>query len=666
MVYFIDGVRYPGHRPRLADGEYRREPTKFTLNKMKSSMGEENFEKARVDITSGRFALVICAACPWACRALYVRSMLRLQDSIRVDVVSPYRDDEHGWNYATEADKPFVNSPICPTADTISGKGFKYLYEWYTATDPKYTGNVTTPLLIDRTTGKIVMNESHEIVRFLAQGTELYIDEKADEIDDLCQDIYKLNNGVYRAGMARSQSAFEEAVDGVFDCLNFLEAKLDKRRYLCSDEHPSLADVHALSSLLRFDDVYFTLFKCCRRRLKSYRNLSEYCCDLMQDDRFHLADECFDLDQIKHHYWKTFTSANPGGLVPKSSAAALFLTEPQDRAESFRREREVEGKGGGMGGVASVPSDAAARKAKGEFVRGQSGFRSFIGTAEHPAEEGRYVLVVANNCPWCHRVLLARGILGLEDVIGVDTVFYRRHPERGWQFLPDDDDLRDYERSQSDSLLSVVDKQDQTFGKRFVPDIYAEFGSKERSVPLLIDTKRRCIVNNESAEIVRMLGTAFRGFRNGVDLYPEGRRGEIERLNEDIYKNCNNGAYRAGFTSSQESYEQAHDVYFACLERLNNTLADRRFLTGNDSPTEADLRLFPTIVRHDPVYFVRMKLSKCMVRDLPHLHRWLQDMLSVDGVRKSTLLSHSLNGYFGRSGNNLVPSARDGTDSVWY
>lgn len=663
MVYFIDGVRYPGHRPRLSDGEYRREPTKFTLNKMSSVMGEDGLETAQKGIQSGRFALVMCAACPWATRALYVRSILGLQDAIRMDVVSPYRDDVHGWNFATASDERFAKSPTRPTADTISGNGFKYLHEWYTATDPKYTGNVTTPVLIDTTTGKIVLNESHEIVRFLARGTELYEDGLASKIDGLCEEIYKLNNGVYRAGMTQSQSAYEEAVDGVFDCLDFLESKLELRRYLCSDDHPTLADVHALSSLLRFDDVYFALFKCCRRRLKSYRNLSEYCCDLMQDERFGLA-ECLDIEQIKQHYWTNFVSANPGGLVPKSVAVISFLTDSQNRSERFRREREIEEQDGGIGGVASVPSDAAARKAKGEFVRGQSSFRDFVGTAEHPAEEGRYVLVVANNCPWCHRVLLARGILGLEDVIGVDTVFYRRHTEKGWQFLPDDDDLRDYELAQKESLLSVVAEKDRTFGKQFVPEIYAEFGSQERSVPLLIDTKKRCIVNNESADIVRMLGTAFKGSQNEVDLYPEGRRGEIERLNSDIYKYCNNGAYRAGFTSSQESYEEAHDTYFTCIEGLNDTLARSRFLTGNDSPTEADIRLFPTIVRHDPVYFVRMKLSKFMIRDLPHLHRWLRDMLSIDGVKRSTLLSHSRYGYFGRSGNNLVPSARD--DILWY
>jgi len=318
-------------------------------------------------------------------------------------------------------------------------------------------------------------------------------------------------------------------------------------------------------------------------------------------------------------------------------------------------------------GVAVLPEDAEALKAKGEFVRGTSGFRNWVGAdPDFPVEAGRYVLVVANNCPWCHRVLLARGVLGLEEAVGVDTVFYRRDQEKGWQFMPDDSELRDHELAVKDTLLSTVGERDRTFGKRYVPEIYQLFGSAEKSVPLLIDTKQKRIVSNESADIVRMFGTAFKGFGNDVDLYPQGRRAEIEEWNDYIYSDCNNAAYKAGFTSNQESYDKAYESYFTCLEKINDVLSTRRFLVGNDTPTEADLRLFPTVYRHDPVYFVRMKLSKCMIRDLPHLHRWLNDMLSIGGIKRSSLLSHSVNGYFGRTGNQLVPKDREGDDAVWY
>lgn len=315
---------------------------------------------------------------------------------------------------------------------------------------------------------------------------------------------------------------------------------------------------------------------------------------------------------------------------------------------------------------------AQAKRKRGEFVRGVSQQRRWVtrdgdGVEELPAEKGRYHLYVANNCPWCHRVMLARAVLGLQDVISVDVLFYRRDPEKGWQFLPDDELLREDELVHKERLYGNgrVAKIDSINGLQYVPQIYELVGSKERSVPILFDKKSNTIVNNESAEIVRMFSQGFSAFhgQNAPNLYPAPLKTEIDSLNEWIYKDINNGAYKAGFSSSQTVYERAYEQYFEAFKRLEKILRSRRFLTG-EHPTEADIRLFPTVVRHDPVYYNRFKLNKGMVRgNFPRLARWMDDMWRLNGVKEATNIEHCVRGYFGRTGNQLVPSP---LEDNWY
>jgi putative glutathione S-transferase len=319
--------------------------------------------------------------------------------------------------------------------------------------------------------------------------------------------------------------------------------------------------------------------------------------------------------------------------------------------------------------VEESQTDAAARRAKGEFVRGVSGFRSVLGEAtDFPAEPNRYHLFVAFNCPWCHRVTLARNILGLEDSITMDVAFPNRTLDDDpieasrWEFNPQ------RIATLTGSTLSECTEETATGMKfRLAKQIYEAEGSQETSVPILYDKKNKRVVANESAKIIRMLNSRASQLGSSLaiadrpDLYPQGEgnaqiREEIDTLNEHIYVNINNGAYKAGFSSSQEVYAEAFANYFDALETLEKRLAsdNRPFLMGNVF-TEADLRLFPTLYRHDPVYYVRMKLNGARILDYPHLWRWLCRVYALPGVAASNSLVHCRQGYFGRSWNNVVP-----------
>ncbi|UZD91991.1 glutathione S-transferase C-terminal domain-containing protein [Cognatishimia activa] len=310
-------------------------------------------------------------------------------------------------------------------------------------------------------------------------------------------------------------------------------------------------------------------------------------------------------------------------------------------------------------------NDASCRRSRGEFVRGVSGFRSVLGQGkDFPAEPGRYHLFVALNCPWCHRVTLARNVLGLQDSITMDVAFPNRTTEldpsgpNHWEFAPE----RIATLSNAalpECTLETGTGQDY----RLVKDIYEAEGSTEKSVPILYDKVSKRIVSNESAEIVRMLDAQadLLGAPDGRPiLYPSGAddqalREDIGALNERIYVTINNGAYKAGFSSDQQVYAAAYKSYFDTLAHLEGQLSDgRAFLTGSNF-TEADLRLFPTLYRHDPVYYTRMKLNGARILDYPNLWRWLCRVYALPGVSESNSLVHCRQGYFGRSWNNVVP-----------
>lgn len=276
----------------------------------------------------------------------------------------------------------------------------------------------------------------------------------------------------------------------------------------------------------------------------------------------------------------------------------------------------------------------------GEFVRLDSQFRHWItpdgapgpsGEGGFPAEAGRYHLYVSYACPWAHRTLIFREIKRLDGLIGVSVV----HPwmgEAGWEF---------------DSYPGTT--ADQANNARFLHELYTRAQhdySGIVTVPMLWDRKRQTIVNNESSEIIRMFNSAFDhlGAAEG-DYYPAPLRGEIDVINATVYENINNGVYRAGFAGSQTAYEHAYDRLFKTLDELERRLGTRRFLVGNRL-TEADWRLFPTLLRFDAVYYSHFKCNQRRLIDYPNLWDYTRDLYQMPGIAATVNMDHIKRHYF--------------------
>jgi putative glutathione S-transferase len=255
----------------------------------------------------------------------------------------------------------------------------------------------------------------------------------------------------------------------------------------------------------------------------------------------------------------------------------------------------------------------------GSFRRQESQFRRWVSPdSEFAPEAGRYHLYVARACPWAHRTLIARRLIGLEDVIGVSFVDPIRD-ERGWAFTGGGyvDSVNGF------SLLSEAYlATDPAYEARV-------------TVPVLWDTQSGVIVSNESADILRMIGTVFAPFGSQpVELYPEDLRGEIDALNHRIYDSVNNAVYKAGFAGRQDVYEREVLGLFAMLDELDDRLASRRFLFGRE-PVETDWRLFTTLVRFDAVYQIHFKCSMRKLIEYEHLWPYARDLYQWPGVSET-------------------------------
>jgi putative glutathione S-transferase len=273
----------------------------------------------------GRYHLYVAHGCPWAHRTLIYRAVKKLSDAISVAYAIPGLR-EHGWTFE---DNPHF--PDC-TPDRVNG--FHYLHEAYTASDPHYTGKVTVPTLWDKKTGRIVNNESSEIIRMLnsafngvgAEKTDYYPHPLQGEIDHLNQTIYaNVNNGVYRTGFARSQAAYEAAYDGLFATLDELEVRLGSQRYLVGRQITE-ADWRLFPTLVRFDVAYFSLFKCNRNRIADFPNLSNYMRELYQVPG--VAETVKPRYYVINYY--SIARVNPNGIIPKGTP--IDLGQPHDRA----------------------------------------------------------------------------------------------------------------------------------------------------------------------------------------------------------------------------------------------------------------------------------------------------------------------------------------------
>lgn len=261
----------------------------------------------------------------------------------------------------------------------------------------------------------------------------------------------------------------------------------------------------------------------------------------------------------------------------------------------------------------------------GSFVRGPSGFHGRVladSTAVHAAEAGRYHLYVSLACPWAHRALIVRALKGLEQAISVDVV----HPflnDKGWSFDTD----------------FAGTTGDRVGGREYLQQTYKQANpdySGIITVPVLWDKKLGTIVNNESSEIIRMLNSEFQAFAFNphVDLYPLDKRGAIDETNDWVYKSINNGVYRSGFAQSQAAHERAVDELFAALNRAESILSTQLYLCG-DVLTEADIRLFTTLIRFDAVYHTHFKCNHKLIAQYPALLRYMAGIYQLQGVAQT-------------------------------
>lgn len=279
----------------------------------------------------------------------------------------------------------------------------------------------------------------------------------------------------------------------------------------------------------------------------------------------------------------------------------------------------------------------------GAFKRTASVFRNFVGRSEEfPVEAGRYRLYVSYACPWASRCLFVRAVKGLQDAIPVTVVhpvFARSRPDNpedqhvGWKFSTAEQDP-DFPECTADPI----------FGAAFLRDIYEQCEDTlgKYTVPILVDTKAKKIVNNESAEIIRMLTKEFSPLATNpeLDLYPDDLAPAIDAINEWVYSGFNNGVYRAGFAKAQAPYEEAVRDVFSTLDRLEDILKSSRYLVDSRRITEADVRLFVTLVRFDEVYHGHFKCNIKRLEDYPALSAYTRDLYQFPGVAETVNMKH--------------------------
>lgn len=270
----------------------------------------------------------------------------------------------------------------------------------------------------------------------------------------------------------------------------------------------------------------------------------------------------------------------------------------------------------------------------GKFKREKSKFRSWVrkdGSTEFSPEQGRYHLYVSLACPWAHRTLIFRKLKKLENIIDISIV----DPlmlENGWEFskypgsIPDSVNGCDY-------LYQLYLKADENFTGRV-------------TVPLLWDKKHATVVNNESSEIIRMFNSEFSDFtRVNTDYYPDRIRSGIDEINHFVYSNVNNGVYKCGFATSQDAYSEAFDSLFNSLDRIENILSENTYLCG-DKITEADWRLFTTLIRFDPVYHGHFKCNKKQIKDYTHIYPYLKKLYNHPGIKETVNFRHIKEHYY--------------------
>ncbi|GAB4508337.1 MAG: glutathione S-transferase family protein [Sulfuricaulis sp.] len=325
MGYLIKGEWHEGwYDTSKTGGEFIRADSEF--RDVVTADGSSGYPAG-----TGRYHLYVSLACPWAHRTLIFRKLKQLEDVISVSVVDPVIT-EGGWAFRDGF------------TDTVNG--FAFLREAYIQASPDYSGRVTVPVLWDKQTKRIVNNESAEIIRMLNSEFNAFTAVKTDfypvvlhrEIVEINTFVYgRINNGVYKAGFAGSQRVYESAVTRLFAALDEIEARLGQSRYLVGDTLTE-ADWRLFTTLIRFDAVYVTHFKCNLRRIEDYPNLSNYLRDLYQVPR---VAETVDFDHIKRHYFMSHRHLNPSGLVPKGPILDFSTAHDRERFASSIAKRRM-------------------------------------------------------------------------------------------------------------------------------------------------------------------------------------------------------------------------------------------------------------------------------------------------------------------------------------
>lgn len=294
-------------------------------------------------------------------------------------------------------------------------------------------------------------------------------------------------------------------------------------------------------------------------------------------------------------------------------------------------------------------------KSGGRFERSEAQLRNWVtpdgsagptGRDGFKAEPGRYHLYVSYACPWAHRTLIYRALKGLEDMIPVSVVHWHM-AEQGWTFASDEDGIVGDRLQGKDLMYQVYLESEPDYSGRV-------------TVPVLWDRKTNRIVSNESAEIIRMFNSAFDGVgAKPGDYYPADKRAEIDALNDRIYETVNNGVYRSGFATTQTAYEEAVFPLFETLDHLEDLLGKTRYLTGG-TPTEADWRLLPTLLRFDLVYFGHFKCNLRRLVDYPNLWAYTRDLYQQPGIAQTCNFEHAQKHYYASHGSinptGIVPA----------
>jgi putative glutathione S-transferase len=299
-----------------------------------------------------------------------------------------------------------------------------------------------------------------------------------------------------------------------------------------------------------------------------------------------------------------------------------------------------------------------ATDAKGGFVRQASSFRDWVtpdgaagptGKGGFRAEKGRYHLYAAFTFPWATRVLIARKLKRLEDVVSV-AIVEPVMTDEGWRF-------GDYPNA----------NRDEVNGATYLHEIYTRADphyTGRATVPALWDKERRTIVNNESADLLRMFNSGFGALANGIDLYPEALRAEIDALNDEVYPKLNNGVYRAGFATTQAAYEEAFKDVFAMLDKLEARLAADPYLM-RERLTEADIRVFVTLARFDAAYHGQFKCNLRRIADYPNLSAYLARLIALEAFSETFNLDHIKRGYYAIKTLNPTRIVPLGPDLAW-